>query len=158
LSLAHERGLVHRDLKPENVFLHRDDREVVPKILDFGLVKAIDSARQSSSGESSAGLLIGTLDYMAPEQVMGGEVSPSWDIWALSVIAYEMLTGRHPFRHVVAHEPGTGRTTRPLLGRSADQCLSPALAQFFDGALSPDCVRRPGDAMSWLRAFERGIA
>ena len=105
LSAAHGQGLVHRDLKPENIFLQRHASGIVPKVLDFGLAKAFDAhwlPQRSTAIGSSAGLLVGTLEYMAPEQVAGDEVNPEWDIWAVGVIAYEMLTGSHPFRRTVA--------------------------------------------------------
>ena len=105
LSAAHGQGLVHRDLKPENIFLQRHASGVVPKVLDFGLAKAFDArltVDKPTATASSAGLLVGTLEYMAPEQVAGDDVNPGWDVWAIGVIAYEMLTATHPFRRKVA--------------------------------------------------------
>jgi hypothetical protein len=90
VDAAHAKGVIHRDLKPENVFLAGDTH---PKILDYGIAKAM---RATPTHATTAGVL-GTLAYMAPEQAAGGAASPAWDYWALSVMAYEMLTGRHPF-------------------------------------------------------------
>ena len=113
LAAAHRRGLVHRDLKPENVFLQQQEHGPVAKVLDFGLARAFaadwPAARDDDTKRTSAGFLIGTLDYMAPEQVAGDVVSPSWDLWALAVMAYEMLTARHPFRRTVV--VGEGRVS-----------------------------------------------
>ena len=111
LSAAHELGIVHRDLKPENIFLHRHATALVPKVLDFGLAKAFDMRAVTDGSTalgSSAGLLVGTVEYMAPEQAAGDSVSPAWDVWAVAVIAYEMLTGSHPFRG-----PGVDRAAYP---------------------------------------------
>ena len=124
LSAAHGQGLVHRDLKPENIFLQRHASGVVPKVLDFGLAKAFDArlpVDKPTATASSAGLLVGTLEYMAPEQVAGDDVNPGWDVWAIGVIAYEMLTATHPFRRKVAfagddtdgHGGGPQRTGDP---------------------------------------------
>ena len=75
------------------------------KVLDFGLAKALAAewpgGRAEGGKTTSAGLLIGTVDYMAPEQVAGDVASAAWDVWALGVIAYETSTGRHPFRRSV---------------------------------------------------------
>ena len=101
LTTAHSHGLIHRDLKPENIFLQRHESgDVTAKVLDFGLAKALAAEWPAAGVDpgkgSSAGLLIGTLDYMAPEQVAGDAASPDWDLWALSVIADELLTGHIP--------------------------------------------------------------
>ncbi|MDP7691715.1 MAG: serine/threonine-protein kinase, partial [Vicinamibacterales bacterium] len=93
LRHAHRKGISHRDLKPGNLFLLEDGRV---KVLDFGIAKFI-SAQAAPEAETAAGTLLGTWRYMSPEQLRGGTVLPAWDLWALSVVAYEMLTGAHPF-------------------------------------------------------------
>jgi hypothetical protein len=103
LAAAHTRGIVHRDLKPENVFISTDG---VPKILDFGLAK-LQPAFGAGRGELShttGGLIVGTAGYMAPEQVRGETVDARTDLFAVGVIAYEMLAGGHPFRRENAFE------------------------------------------------------
>ncbi len=94
LDKAHRLGLVHRDLKPENIFLtHRDDGTPLIKILDFGIVKNVGQAGHTTRD----GQLLGTPLYMSPEQVDGGQtpISPAADCYALGLIAYRLLTGRH---------------------------------------------------------------
>jgi serine/threonine protein kinase len=89
LSEAHAHGIVHRDLKPSNVFVIRSG---IVKVLDFGVAKV-------GEGElTKAGTVFGTVEYMAPEQVRGQSVNPRADIFSLGVVAYEVLSGRNPFR------------------------------------------------------------
>jgi serine/threonine-protein kinase len=96
LQAAHLNGVVHRDLKPENVFLVRHDRTPhFVKVLDFGIAKLLDGGR--TPGQTSLGTIIGTPEYMAPEQWAGKGVDGRTDLYALGIIAYELLTGRTPF-------------------------------------------------------------
>jgi serine/threonine-protein kinase len=92
LEHAHGRGVLHRDVKPANLFITRLG---VLKLMDFGLAKSAHVA-----GATAQGAVLGTPEYMAPEQVMGSSpVSPATDLYALGVVAYELLTGQLPFRH-----------------------------------------------------------
>jgi serine/threonine-protein kinase len=94
LSRAHEAGIVHRDLKPESIFLVQNDEEHVAKVLDFGIAKG---THPMSLGLTRPGRILGTPYYMSPEQFRGSEIDQRSDLWSLSVIACECLTGRRPF-------------------------------------------------------------
>jgi serine/threonine protein kinase, bacterial len=89
LAVAHHQGLVHRDVKPENVLI--SDRGDV-KIADFGLVRAIAEAKITSTS-----VILGTAAYLSPEQVGTGDATPASDVYAVGILAYELLTGRTPF-------------------------------------------------------------
>jgi serine/threonine protein kinase len=95
LSAAHEKGVFHRDLKPENIMLQMlNADEEQAKIIDFGIAKVKDSLVAPSTGTS---MTVGTVLYMAPEQLEKGPITAESDIYALGIIAYETLTGRKPF-------------------------------------------------------------
>jgi len=109
LAAAHARGIVHRDLKPENLFLTKDGRL---KILDFGLAKATALTVRGGSVatgvvDTAAGTVLGTVGYMAPEQVRGEPADERSDIFALGATLYEMLTGRRAFSRPTAAETMT---------------------------------------------------
>lgn len=102
LAAAHDAGVVHRDIKPENIMLRRDG---YVKVLDFGLAKLTERYNAGSDSEAPtfhifsthSGLLIGTTNYLSPEQARRQEVDERADIWSLGVVLYEMVTGRLPF-------------------------------------------------------------
>ena len=98
LAEAHALGVVHRDLKPTNIYLERRgaDGDFV-KVLDFGIAKILQHSQFDSSDLTTAGLMIGTIDYMSPEQMVGGEITGASDLYTLGIVMYEMIAGKRPF-------------------------------------------------------------
>ncbi len=93
---AHEAGIIHRDLKPDNIFLVKNDDLEIAKVLDFGIAKSQEPFGQWAGG-TRTGALIGTPQYMSPEQTQGQPIDSTTDLWALGVIAFECVCGRLPF-------------------------------------------------------------
>jgi serine/threonine-protein kinase len=89
LAEAHRLGVVHRDLKPQNIMIDRDGNV---RIMDFGIARSL-----KVKGMTGAGVVIGTPEYMSPEQIEGQDVDSRSDIYSLGIILYEMMTGRVPF-------------------------------------------------------------
>lgn len=146
MDAAHQRGLVHRDLKPENVFLAADGNGERVKVLDFGLAKFLVSDAQTAA-LTEPGIVVGTLHYMAPEQLRGCTATPSWDLWAIAVMAYEMLSGALPFPTassvVYQNAVLAGRMTS--IADHMPEATS-RLEAFFARALAADPARRPARA------------
>jgi serine/threonine-protein kinase len=150
LVTLHEAGIVHRDIKPSNIFLSRGGRQaLVPKLLDFGLARAVSDARLTRSG-----VVIGTPLYMAPEHAAGGHVGPTADVWSMGVVLYECVTGVLPFtttdRSALAAQILAGHV-RPVRQVRGD--VPPALALAIDGALQ----RELGARHSSMRAFAQAL-
>jgi serine/threonine protein kinase len=138
LEMAHDRGLIHRDIKPSNVILTAEDHVY---LTDFGLAKRTATA----AGLTAADQMLGTVDYVAPEQIEGSDPDARGDIYSLGCVLYEMLTGAPPYAdqkggmakmwaHVNA-EPA------PLRARRPD--VPPALADVVAGAMSKSPEIRP---------------
>ncbi|HNP85312.1 MAG TPA: protein kinase [Kouleothrix sp.] len=154
LDYAHARQIVHRDIKPANILVEGDDLgqpQVRAILTDFGIAKSLDSA---ASGLTATGVLIGTPEYMAPEQIRGGHhVDGRADIYALGVLVYRALTGRRPFEGsteevLIGHLHGTFEPPSAL-----NPTLPPALDSVMQRVLARDPAQRYQSAGEFARAL-----
>src|SRR5437868_1562811 len=147
LSFAHQQGLVHRDVKPQNVLLNGDG---AAKVTDFGIARSLDVAH----GMTQTGTVLGTSDYIAPEQAQGQRVDEHSDVYSLGVVLYEMLTSEVPFpgenfvavamRHINEDPP-------PVRDRRPD--VSPRL----EAAVQRAMAKRPEDRFPTMADFAREL-
>jgi len=141
LATAHASDVVHRDVKPENLFLHTDTKgRLVPKIVDFGISKLLDV---TLSVQTKAGTMIGTPEYMSPEQIEGSKsIDGQSDVWSIGVVLFEALAGQPPFsdRSPLGIVIKVAREPAPKLASEAPD-VPPALAAAVDRALE-----KPRDA------------
>jgi len=165
VDAAHRHQLIHRDLKPENIFLVRngDTETETVKVLDFGVAKFLDASEAVPESQNDAvtesGVLVGTLGYMSPEQLLGEKAAISWDVWALAVTAYETLTGALPFpaadRVTWRQSVLAGRYT-PLSEYLKDSPIS--WQEFFARSLAVELTVRPQSASEFLRDLEQAFS
>jgi serine/threonine protein kinase len=137
LAAAHELGIVHRDLKPDNVIVTRSrNQREIPKVVDFGIAKAVTGLDQK--GLTRSGLVIGTPEYMAPEQLLGDPVDAHADVYSLGCILYQMLTGIQAFagdtreqmiRRRLHEKPPHAREVVPGIPRQLDALITKMLAR-----------------------------
>jgi non-specific serine/threonine protein kinase/serine/threonine-protein kinase len=113
---AHQKGIIHRDVKPTNVLVTLHDGKPVPKIIDFGVAKAMDQRLTERTYFTAYGALIGTPEYMSPEQaeLSGLDVDTRSDIYSLGVLLYELLTGTTPLERAKLREAGYGEILRRI--------------------------------------------
>lgn len=147
LAAAHAAGIVHRDVKPENVLIAPDGHL---KVVDFGLARGLTVSNQTRTG-----VIIGTVAYLAPEQVTGAGADPRTDVYAAGIVLFELLTGTKPhtgesplavaYKHVNEQVPPPSRLV-PAIGAEIDQLVAMATSR--------DPRGRPADASEFLRAVE----
>ena len=151
LDSAHEAGLIHRDIKPQNILIGKSDHAY---LADFGLIKAPDEARLTGTGQ-----FIGTIDYVAPEQIQAEPATPASDIYALTGVLYECLTGEVPYpkpseaavlhAHVMSPPPSLSER-RPDLPAALDGVIAQGMAK--------DPWSRPTLATELVQAASRALS
>ena len=147
LAYAHKRGIVHRDVKPANIRISDEGRAL---IMDFGI------AHLASSDITRTGLVLGTPNYMAPEQVSGGAITAQTDIFAVGVVLYELLAGKRPFEGSNLHSilfKIIGEEPEPLHQLVPD--IRPDLVHVVDKALAKEAANRYSDAAEFGNALAR---
>jgi beta-lactam-binding protein with PASTA domain/predicted Ser/Thr protein kinase len=149
-KFAHKRGVVHRDIKPHNVILDEEGRA---KVTDFGI------ARAGASDMTETGSIMGTAQYLSPEQAQGEPVSPRSDLYSIGVLLYELLTGRVPFD---AESPVTIAlkqvTEAPVPPSELNPGVPPALEAVVLRAMEKDPAHRFADADEFIAALEEARA
>ena len=164
LDAAHRLGIVHRDLKPDNVMLIEgeaddgsDDRV---KVVDFGIAKALGGNDTGEPGLTRTGFVVGTPEFMSPEQLLGNAVDARSDVYALAILAYQCLTGTLPFDTESADRGMTARlmtAPRPLAVVREDVPWPGSVQQVFDAGLAREPAARPASAGGFARALVTAI-
>jgi len=152
MAFAHDRGIVHRDLKPTNIYIQKDG---TVKIVDFGL------ARFVGSSITRRGQILGTPNYMSPEQFKGGTADARSDVYALGCVFYELLTGQRAFdapsMHAMLHKV-LNEDAAPV--RSLNAAAPQGLADLVERMLAKDATRRPqsaGHLVTVLKEAAKGL-
>jgi beta-lactam-binding protein with PASTA domain/predicted Ser/Thr protein kinase len=144
---AHRRNVIHRDLKPHNVIVDDNDHA---KVTDFGI------ARAGASDMTETGSIMGTAQYLSPEQAQGHTVSAPSDLYSVAIVLYEMLTGRVPFEGDSAVTIALKHVSEtPVPPSQLNPAVSPALDQVVMWALNKDPADRPADADQFIAALEQ---
>ena len=148
LHAAHVAGVVHRDVKPGNILLSPGGRV---KITDFGVSLATNQISLTATG-----MVMGTAQYLSPEQALGRPATPSSDIYSLGVVAYEALAGKRPFTGDSAVDIAVAHVNRPVppLPRRVD----PAMSALVMRMLAKDAAERPRSAASLARTFDEMVS
>ncbi|UQA63560.1 protein kinase [Polyangium aurulentum] len=160
LGAAHAGGFVHRDLKPANVIIQGaidDGSGPMVSVVDFGLAKALDTEPSEGTSLTERNMILGTPEYMAPEQVRGEPVDRRCDIYAAGVMLFEMLTGRVPFSGRTPIASMTAHLTEPVPSARAarpDRGISPAL----DAVVMRALAKSPDDRYPTSRALAEALS
>ena len=159
LAVAHDMGIVHRDLKPDNIMIakNRDGSDCV-KVVDFGIAKAANNEAQKVT---KTGLVVGTPEYMSPEQLAGDKLDGRSDIYSLALVAFAMMTGKLPFPGETVQESMIARLTdepRKLIEMKADVQWPPAVQAVMDKALQRDADLRYASASEFGRDLFKAVS
>jgi serine/threonine protein kinase/tetratricopeptide (TPR) repeat protein len=152
---AHNKGIIHRDIKPSNVLVTVEDGQPVPKVIDFGIARAIDAGDAGNTLATQFGQMVGTPEYASPEQadVVAGEISAATDVYSLGVLLYELLIGTVPFEGARLRKAGFAEMLRIIREEEA-----PPLVQRLStlGAGAAEIASRRGTDSVTLRKLLSG--
>ncbi len=151
LEAAHRSGVIHRDLKPANIFLDEDGNAYLG---DFGIAKDLTNVNAGSTGED---VILGTLDYISPEQARSEPITPRTDIYSFGVVLYEMLTGSHPFPNISSVERLYKHLNEPL-PVITDPTLPSGINEVIQKATAKDPAKRYANASELALAFRQAVA
>jgi eukaryotic-like serine/threonine-protein kinase len=157
LEEAHIRGLIHRDIKPGNIFFALDDRgDVIPKVLDFGVSKAIDAGSPEDLVKTATGAVLGSPSYMSPEQASGEpDIDGRSDVWSLGVLLYEALSGHLPFEGLNYNALMVAIISKPHRAlRDRSTAIPEELSLVVDAALAKDRATRISSARELAERLE----
>lgn len=158
LDAAHRLNIVHRDLKPDNILVVTDEQGVDRcKVVDFGIAKVTNS---SETQLTQAGMLVGTPEFMSPEQVLGEQLDGRSDVYALALVTYEMFSGELPFEGNTPERKLTARLIqdpRPLSATAPDIDWPDALQEAFDHALVREPEGRTASALEFAEAIVAAV-
>jgi serine/threonine-protein kinase len=156
LQHAHDAGVLHRDLKPENVMLVPDGGGERAVVMDFGLAKERIAGAELNR-LTATGIVLGTPEFMSPEQIRGKPLDPRSDVYALGVLAFELLTGELPFVGQTAQETMLNHLTgRPRRLRQLDPSMPEWLERVIDRALALAPDARWGSMREMAEALRAG--
>ena len=161
LQVAHEQSIVHRDIKPDNIMVvqAKDGSDVV-KVVDFGIAKAV-AGDETGQKVTKTGLVVGTPEYMSPEQLSGDKLDGRTDIYSLALVLYKLLTGVLPFQAATTQETLVKRLTdnpEPLAVARPDLAFPEALQRVLDKALARGVAERYASAAEFGRDLAAAVS
>jgi serine/threonine protein kinase/tetratricopeptide (TPR) repeat protein len=155
---AHQKGIIHRDLKPSNILVMIEDEEAVPKVIDFGVARAISQPLTEQTLYTEQGQLVGTPEYMSPEQADAGnqDIDTRTDVYSLGVVLYELLAGVLPFDRKVFREGGLEQM-RKVIREEEPTTPSTRLSRISSADSAPLAERRGTDVRTLCRRLQGDV-
>ncbi len=153
---AHQKGIIHRDIKPSNILVKQQEQQATPKVIDFGLAKALGQQLTDATMMTNLGTVVGTLQYMSPEQAEMGrhDIDTRSDVYSLGVVMYELLTGTTPLEH---ERLAKATYIEALQYIREEETKAPSSRVRRSSELKSPAERRPPDATRHSKALDREL-